>query len=392
SDGSVAYVYEAYVSEANGYGGWQAVTGQSGLFSRDSAGQNQQGWQTKCEGTGSGGYAITDADILAVNPTNPSQIAYGNCVESDDGSGCFGIPSKTAYDVFGSGGSRSSASDDVLLHTAGDPTAVNCQDASTKIGDLDFSPDASHLVELHGGYAAGIYIYPASANGGASATELMAIPAGWTIYGVRYLGAGHVGFSAGPSSDKLAIYSMPTSCTPATCDVSTGAGVTDLTGAGNVNADYILNTSQFGYTSSNAPIAPLSTNGGNGGTNGGGNGGTNGGNSGNNGHHQTAGSAPKASVSRIGVEHLKVLLRKGLSFTISCSASCHLTASIMLKRSTLGKTTKRLKAHRRLKLTIHIAHRSRTKLRRPVKLTLKLVVSDTAGHRRTLTRKLEVKR
>ncbi|MGH2877973.1 MAG: hypothetical protein ACRDLV_17105, partial [Solirubrobacteraceae bacterium] len=57
SDGAVAYVYEVYVSEANGYGGWQAVTGQSGLFSRDSAGQNQQGWQTRCEGTGSGGYA-----------------------------------------------------------------------------------------------------------------------------------------------------------------------------------------------------------------------------------------------------------------------------------------------------------------------------------------------
>ena len=154
-----------------------------------------------------------------------------------------------------SGASPGSAADDVTYHSLADPNAQCLQDASTQIGDIDFSPDATHMVELHGGASgAGIYTYAASQNGGASATELLAIPNGWTFYGVRYIGSGRIGFTAGTSSDTIGLYTIPTTCTPATCNVAAGTGVTNLTGSNYVSEDYVLSTAGFSYTSSGSAI------------------------------------------------------------------------------------------------------------------------------------------
>ena len=382
-DGSVAYVFQTYVS-LMGPSGWMPVDGQSDLLARDSSGAHQTRWPTACDGTSSGGKETTDADVLAVNPLVPSQIAYGNCREtSNDNGGCV-VDYTTAFDVIDSGASQSSASDDKVYNTDADPNAQCLQDAGTQIGDLDFSPDASHIIEMHGGNGAGIYTYPASQNGGASATELLAIPSGWIFYSVRYLGSGRVGFTAGPSSDKISLYAMPTTCTPGQCNVASGTGVTNLTGTQHVSDDYVLNTAGFGYTTSTSPIKALAT-----------------------APPPCSSCAPPpppcrsctpaakltATIARIATQQMRTLLRKGLAVKVTCSAACRLSASLKLKRTVLGSASKPLAKSGTASLHVHVSRKGARALQhvhRPT-LMLSLRVTDSTGKTRTVTRTFKVR-
>ncbi len=375
-DGSVAYVFQTWVSEMGG-SGWMPIQGQSDLLARDGAGTNQIRWPTACDGTSAAGKEITDADVLAVNPLIPNQIAYANCRETTNDGSCV-VDWTTAYDVIDSGASPGSAADDVTYHSLADPNAQCLQDASTQIGDIDFSPDATHMVELHGGASgAGIYTYAASQNGGASATELLAIPNGWTFYGVRYIGSGRIGFTAGTSSDTIGLYTIPTTCTPATCNVAAGTGVTNLTGSNYVSEDYVLGTAGFSYTSSGSAIKAAAT--------------------------PPPPPSPcctpppcttcrptsklTATVARIRTQHLATLVRRGLTITASCSGACVLKAALMLKHAVLGTVSRSLRGHGSTKLVLHLSRAGRAKLKHVhnPKLTLTLVASDRAGDRRTLT-------
>ncbi len=378
-DGSVAYVFQTWVSQMGG-SGWTPIQGQSDLLARDSAGANQTRWPTACDGTSAAGREITDADVLAVNPLIPSQIAYANCRETANDGSCV-VDWTSAYDVIDSGASPGSAADDVTYHSVADPNAQCLQDASTQIGDIDFSPDATHMVELHGGASgAGIYTYAASANGGTSATELLAIPNGWRFYGVRYVGSGRIGFTAGTSSDKVSLYTIPTTCTAASCSVASGAGVTNLTGASYVSSDYVLNTAGFSYTSSGSPIKavavtppppctscapppppPCTT--------------------------CKPASKLTATVARIRAQRLGTLIRRGLTIKASCSGACVLKASLLLKRTALGTVSRSLRGRGSAQLVLRLSRAGRAKLKHVhnPKLTLTLVASDRAGHRRTLT-------
>src|ERR1700742_1142681 len=113
-DGSVAYVFQTYVSEI-GPSGWMPVDGQSDLLARDSAGAHQTRWPTACDGTASSGKEITNADVLAVNPLVPTQIAYANCPETANDGSCV-LDWTSAYDVIDSGPSQTTASDDITYH------------------------------------------------------------------------------------------------------------------------------------------------------------------------------------------------------------------------------------------------------------------------------------
>jgi hypothetical protein len=381
-DGSVAYVFQTWVSEMGG-SGWMPIQGQSDLLARDGAGANQIRWPTACDGTSSAGKEITDADVLAVNPLIPSQIAYANCRETTNDGSCV-VDWTTAYDVIDSGASAGSAADDVTYHSLADPNAQCLRDASTQIGDIDFSPDATHMVEPHGGASgAGIYTYAAGPNGGASATELLAIPNGWTFYGVRYIGSGRIGFTAGTSSDTIGLYTIPTTCTPATCNVAAGTGVTNLTGSNYVSSDYVLNTAGFAYTSSGSTITAVTT--------------------------PPAPCAsciplpppapcatckPTPTMSRIPAQHLATLARGGLTIKASCSGACVLKAALTLKRAVLGTASRSLRGRGSTKLVLHLSRAGRAKLKHVhnPKLTLTLVASDRAGHKRTLTQTFKLTR
>ncbi len=383
-DGSVAYVFQSWNSELGGTG-WMPIQGQSDLLARDSAGANQTRWPTACDGTSAAGKEITDADVLAVNPLIPSQIAYANCRETSNDGSCV-VDWTSAYDVIDSGASPGSAADDVTYHSLADPNAQCLQDATTQIGDIDFSPDATHMVELHGGASgAGIYTYAASQNGGASATELLAIPTSWIFYSVRYVGSGKIGFTAGPSSDKVSLYTMPTTCRPASCDAATGAGITNLTGASYVNEDYVLSTAGFGYTTSGSEIKAITPP-----------------------PPAPCTSCPPpppppctsciptkltATVAAIAVQHMRALLHNGLAVKVTCSAACRLSASIRLKRSVLGSASKRLAKRGTVALLVHLSHKGARELahaHRP-RLTLTLLITDAAGKKRTLTRTFKVR-
>ncbi len=415
SDGSVGYVFQTWVSEANGYGGWDPILGQSALLSRDSGGANQQQWKTACEGTSNANQEITDATILAVDPVNPNEIAYANCAETSDAN--CPLSFITGYDVYLSGANRASASDDVLVHIVSDPNARCLQDATTAIGDLSFSPDGSHLVEVHGSSGAGIWTYPASAN--ATPTQLLAIPSGWIFYAARYVGQNKIAFTAGPDANQdgtpehIDIYEIPTTCTPQTCAIASGQGVTNLTRSGDLTYDYILNTSNFGYTSSTTPLVAVQTaggpggNGGNGGSAGGGNSaGSHGGNGG------TA-KAPGATIAIARIQRLAVLTKKGLAFTLSCTRACRAKATLILagktavrlhlekvgrhrkpKTLTVATVTKRLTKAGKLKVTIHLSRKVLSKLHgaRSVTLTLKLLVTGATGGSRVLTKTIRVMR
>lgn len=384
SDGSVAYVFQTYVSEM-GQSGWMPIDGQSDLLARDSSGAHQTHWPTACDGTSAAGRETTDADVLAVNPLVPSQIAYANCQETTNDGSCV-VDWTTAYDVIDSGAAQSTASDDVTYHSVADPSAQCLQNAGTAIGDIDFSPDATHMVELHGGSSgAGIYTYAATNNGGASATELLAIPSGWSFYGVRYVGAGRIGFTAGPSSDKISLYAIPTTCTPAQCNVASGTGVTNLTGTQYVSNDYVLNTAGFGYTTSTSPIKALATT-----------------------PPPCSSCVPPppppctsckpaakltATIARIATQRMRTLLRKGLAVKVSCSAACRLSASLKLKRTVLGSAGKRLRKGGTISLRVHVSGKGARALKhahRPT-LTLSLLVTDGTGSRHTVTRTFKVR-
>lgn len=384
-DGSVAYVFQTYVSEM-GHSGWMPLDGQSDLLARDSSGANQTRWPTACDGTSGAGKEITDANVLAVNPLIPSQIAYANCAESTDDNGNCVVPYTTAYTVIDSGASQSTASDDKIYNTDSDPSAQCLQNAGTQIGDLDFSPDATHMVEVRGGSSgAGIYTYPASENGGASATELLAIPSGWVFYGVRYLGSSRIGFTAGPSSDKISLYTIPTTCAPAHCEIASGTGVTNLTGTQYVSSDYVLSSAGFGYTTSTSEIKPLATT-----------------------PPPCTSCVPPppppcttctpktkltATVARIKGQSMRTLLRKGLAVRVSCSAACRLSAALKLKRTVLGSASKRLGQRGTGALTLRLSRKGAKALRRAhhPTLTLSLVATDAAGTKRTLTRTFKVR-
>jgi hypothetical protein len=400
SDGSVGYVFQTWVSEYNG-SGWSPILGQSALLSRDSSGSGQQQWKTACEGTSNANREITDANILAVDPANPNEIVYGNCAETSDANCPFSY--NTGYDVYLSGADRTDPADDVLVRTVSDPNAECLRDATTAIGDLSFSPDGSHIVELHGSSGAGIWTYPAAAN--ATATELIAITGDWVFYAARYVGADRIAFTAGEDSnhdgtpEHIDLYEIPTTCTPQTCAIATGQGVTNLTGTGEVSFDYILNTANFGYTSSTTPLVAVPAAGGPGGN--GGNGGS-AGTGASPGSHGGSGTvqAPGATITVARTQRLAVLRRKGLTFTFWCAAACRARGTLILARHgktksrVLATVTKRLTKAGKLKVTIHLSRKALSKLRgaRSVKLTLRLLVTGSTGGSRLLTKTIVVRR
>ncbi|HSC03671.1 MAG TPA: hypothetical protein VLC49_10135, partial [Solirubrobacteraceae bacterium] len=414
SDGSVAYVFQTWVSEYNGYG-WSPDLGQSALLSRDSNGSGQQQWKTACEGTSNANQEVTDANVLAVDPVNPNEIAYGNCAETSYANYCD-LGYVASYDVYLSGANRSDPSDDVLVRRVTDPNAECLRDATTRIQDLSFSPDGSHLVELHGSYGAGIWTYPAAAN--ATPTQLIAITGDWIIWSARYIGPNEIGFTAGEDAnqdgtpDHIDLYEIPTSCTPATCALATGQGVTNLTRSGNLTYDYILNRSNFAYTSSTTPLVAVPTAGvpsGSGGTGGSAGGGNSAGSHGGNG---TA-KAPGATITIARIQRLGVLTKKGLTFTVACAAACRAKAMLILAGKTALKlhlekvrrhgkpktlvvatVTKRLTKAGKLKVTIHLSRRLLSKLHRArsVTLTLKLLVTGSSGAGRVLSQTVVIRR
>ncbi|MGN6869091.1 MAG: hypothetical protein ACTHMY_11895 [Solirubrobacteraceae bacterium] len=414
SDGSVAYVFQTWVSEANGYG-WSPILGQSALLSRDSNGANQQEWKTACEGTSSANQEVTDANVLAVDPVNPNEIVYGNCAETSDANCPFSFI--TGYDVYLSGSDRTNPADDVLVHTVNDPNAECLQDATTHIQDLSFSPDGSHLVELHGSSGAGIWTYPATAN--ATPTQLIAITGDWIIWSARYIGPNEIGFTAGEDAnhdgtpDHIDLYAIPTSCTPQTCAIATGQGVTNLTRSGDLTYDYILNRSNFAYTSSTTPLVAVPTAGGpsgNGGTGGSAGGGTSPGGHGGNGG--TA-KAPGATITIARTQRMAVLSRKGLTFTFTCAAACRAKATLVLDGKTalklhlekvgrhgkpkslvIATVSKRLTKAGKLKVTIHLSRKLLSRLghARSVALTLKLLITGSSGAGRVLSQTVVIRR
>jgi hypothetical protein len=415
ADGSVGYVFQTWVSEYNGYG-WSPILGQSALLSRDANGSGQQQWKTACEGTSNANQEVTDASILAVDPVNPNEIVYGNCAETSYANGCD-LGYVAAYDVYLSGANRSDPSDDVLVRRVTDPNAECLRDATTTIGDLSFSPDGSHIVELHGSSGAGIWTYPATAN--ATPTQLIAITGDWIFYAARYVGANKIAFTAGEDAnhdgtpEHIDLYEIPTTCTPQTCAIATGQGVTNLTGTGNLTYDYILNTANFGYTSSTTPLAAVVSAGGpggNGGTGGSAGGGNSAGSHGGNGGTATA---PGATITIARAQRLAVLTKKGLAFSFSCAAACLAKAALILDGKTALKlhlekvrrhgkpktlvvatVTKRLTKAGKVTVTVHLSRKVLSKLRRArsVKLTLKLVVSGPTGGSRMLTKTILIRR
>jgi hypothetical protein len=304
----------------------------------------------------------------------------------------------------------------VLVHTVNDPNAECLQDAATRIQDVSFSPDGSHLVELHGSSGAGIWTYPATAN--AAATQLIAITGDWIIWSARYIGPNEIGFTAGEDAnhdgtpDHIDLYEIPTTCTPQTCAIATGQGVTNLTRSGNLTSDYILNRSNFAYTSSTTPLVAVpaaggpSGNGGTGGSAGGG---------GSAGHHGGNGTAkaPGANITVARTWRMAVLSKRGLAFTVSCTAACRTRATLILDGKTALKlhlvkvgrhgkpkslavatVTKRLNKAGKLKVTIHLSRKLLSSLRhaRSVKLTLKLLVTGPTGAGRMLTKTILIRR
>jgi hypothetical protein len=397
SDGSVGYVFQTWVSEYNGYG-WSPILGQSALLSRDSNGSGQQQWKTACEGTSSANQEVTDASVLAVDPANPNEIAYGNCAETSTVNCPFSFV--TGYDIYLSGANRTDPGDDTLVHTINDPNARCLQDAATRIQDLSFSPDGSHIAELHGSSGAGIWTYPAAAN--ATGSQLIAITGDWVFYSARYIGPNEIGFTAGEdtnhdgSPEHIDLYEIPTTCTPATCAIATGQGVRNLTRSGDLTYDYILNTANFGYTSSTTPLVAVPTAGGPSGN--GGTGGSVGGSPppGSHGGNGTA-KAPGAAITVARTQRMAVLTKKGLRFTVSCAGACRARATLILagkKGVVVATVTKRLTKAGKLKITIHLSRKVLSKLRRArsVKLTLKLVVSGATGGTRMLTKTIVVRR
>jgi hypothetical protein len=390
ADGRVAYAQKTYVSELD-YGSWDPITGESHLYSRDSSGQNQIEYDTLCDGTSTAGRHVTDADTVSWIP-GTGQIIYANCQERVNDGVCPGGYS-TAYDTITSGASPTDTSDDMIVHSDVDPNAECLRDANTQIGDVDVSQDGTQVVEVHGGSGAGIYMYPLANH--AAATELLAIPSGWTFWGLKFLGGGRIGFEAAqnPPSGSSApppidIYTMPTSCTPAACDVSSGHGVTNLTGSHYLSYDYVLGASDFGYTASTAAIkaVPTSTGSGTTTTTPGGTTTTPGGTT------TTPGGTTKpltVKLGSMGAQKLKTLLKKGLTVTVTCSGACTLKAALVLGKLTLASAGARTSHAGKVKLTFHIKGRGRTKLKRArhAKLTLRVAVSQT---HKTLSRTVTV--
>jgi len=422
SDGSVAYVFQEWTSQWE-WSGIVPILGRSALLSRDASGGSQQQWQTKCQYTTAANEEATEGDILAVDPANPAEIAYANCAEASE-AGCE-WPYAVGYDVYLSGANRA-ASDDQLVRTVTDPGAACLQEARNPIGDLSFSPDGSHLVEMHGGPGAGIYTYPATAGGGASAHEVVEITGDWLFYSVRYIGGDRVAVSAGEdanhdgTADHIDIYAMSSACTPTTCSLATGQGVVNLTGTGNLSSDALLNTSNFGYTTSTDPLATVATPGTSPGTGAGGSGSTSGSGSGSGTRKKPGGgtssgssASPSAKIVRIPPQRLRVVLAKGLRAVVSCSAACRLSASLLLPhriaaklhllsarnrrgsrpvaigrgKASLGKAGKATIVVRLTKKASHALRHARS-----LRALLRIVVTGSSGTHSTLSKTVQVKR
>jgi hypothetical protein len=418
SDGSVAYVFQEWTSQWE-WTGVVPILGRSALLSRDASGGSQQQWQTKCQWTTAANEEATEGDILAVDPADPGEIAYANCAEASE-AGCE-WPYAVGYDVYLSGASRASA-DDELVRTVTDPEAACLHEAENPIADLSFSPDGSHLVEMHGGPGAGIYTYPATAGGGASAHEVVEITGDWLFYSVRYIGGGRVAVSAGEDSnhdgtaDHIDIYAMSSTCTPATCSLATGQGVANLTASGDLSSDALLNTSNFGYTTSTTPVTAVATP-----ATGPGTGTATGtGSSGETRKKKGSGSSnagvtanPKATIVRIPAQRLRVVLAKGLRAVVSCSAACHLSASFLLAHRlaarlhllsaksrggsrpvAIGHGTASLRKAGKATVVVRFSKKARHALRhaRSLRLVLRIVVTGSAGSHRTLSKSVLIKR
>ncbi|HEY1688967.1 MAG TPA: hypothetical protein VGF95_08905 [Solirubrobacteraceae bacterium] len=265
-DGSVAFVSQAYVT-VTGFGcpyscGTEIRKGQSALLSRDANGANQQQWKTPCESEveGSSNW-VTDADVLSVDPAESNQLAYGNCRDMEQGS-FFSYP--VAFDVLLSKG-RSAEYLTAASNPVSEPNEFN-EGGCCEIQDLSYSSDGTQIVDARSNTlgVAGIYTYPAADNGqGYTGTEVLAVPEHWIFFSVRFIGGGRIAFAAGDDANKdgtvdsTDVYSIPASCTPATCTFPGSA--TNLTNTGKVNVDYLLGTAGIGYTSSTTPIQGIST-------------------------------------------------------------------------------------------------------------------------------------
>lgn len=104
----------------------------------------------------------------------------------------------------------------------------------------------------------------------------------------------------------------------------------------------------------------------------------------------------RLSVARVPPLRPRTLRRRGLRVRVSCTAGCRVTATLRRRgRATaLGRGRLALEASARGRVTIRLSPRGRRLLRgaRVTKLVLTLVARDAAGRRRTVTRRVRLRR
>jgi hypothetical protein len=373
SNGKVVSEYEwetwSYFYDGNtGYGGYWPDPDSRASLTISPHGSPVDGASTNDIATLCSGTSLSDRPQMPGISPDGTRVAYVDCTDPNNAS-------KYMTAVEGIDGSNDYA----------------CGEDDAPIQDPSFSLDGSRIIDGESGDNPGLWSYGSNCDSSGQTpnpTYVLAAPAGWTFVSPRYAGNGRIYFDGEHQVDQNTttgdVYSIPATCTSATCSFPGSA--TQITTTGDVT--------NVAWTSKTIPLPGSGGGSGSGTSSGSGTGST--GSSGSSGTvtNTTPTPAPNPSpglrlLSASLSGHLATL-RKGVTVALVCSARCSGTVTLTLPAAlakrlhmsrvvVLGRASFSGAANKKVRVTVHVSKANQRRLRKLKSLALTLTVAPKGG-------------
>lgn len=311
------------------------------------------------------GHSLSDRPQMPGISPDGTRVAYVDCTDPNDSSKYMAA----VENLDGSGSYICGEDDDVIQ-------------------DPSFSLDGTRIIDGEQGDNPGLWSYGSNCSASGQTvnpTYVIAAPASWTFVSPRYAANGRIYFDAEHQIDQNNstgdVYSIPASCTSATCTFPGSA--TQITTTGDVT--------NVAWTAKTISPPTTTTTTGSGGTTGtSGSGGSTG-----TGTTPTTtpitqpGSTTSAAI-KAGLSGHLAKLSKGITVTITCKSACSGTVTLTLPASlakhlhmskvfTLGHAKFRGAAGKRIHVKVKVSRRNQRRLKKLKKLSVTLTIRPKSG-------------
>jgi hypothetical protein len=382
ANGKVVVEYEwetwsYFYDGSTGYGGyvpdpdsWATLTVSPHGSPYDGASSNDIA--TKCTGQ-----SLTDRPQMPGISPDGTRVVYVDCIDPNDSSKYM-----TAVENLDGTGSYICGEDDAPIQ------------------DPSFSLDGSRIIDAEAGDNPGLWTYGSNCDASGqppSPSYVLGAPASWTFYSPRFAGDGRIYFDAAHQVDQNTttgdVYSIPATCTSATCSFPNSA--TQITHTGDVT--------NVAWTAKTIPLPSSGSTGSGGST------GSTGGTTGTGGGTTTSTTSPTTPTTIAPAAHTLsaslaghlAKLAKGVVVTITCPSACSGTVTLTLPASkarklhlarvvTLSRASFRGAAGKHVRVTLKFKRAVQKRLKKLKSLAVALTIRPKSG--KTVVRHLVLKR